>query len=466
VYVTIEPPKPHSVEQNTLMEFFIKGESQELWMPCGTKFGKTLGASTALATAGLLRPGSKWRWVGPIYEQAKLGFTEMQSVLPKKPYVDVNLAGPRITTAKGTVFEFWHGQKPTSLEGAAIDGYVLDEFAKMKGEVYESAFTTTTRTLGGFVVISTPLGKGFFYKKCMEAKEEMEWALKRGKVPKKLFITAPTSANPYISKERIKEAKERMPERLYRQFYLAEFLDDASVFVGVKNTVYGELLEFTGHREFWFDENPEEKAVVIGVDWAKKRDYTVFVAIDYTETPRKIVGFLRFHQQPYTTQVGELIRFCRKFKQVEVVYHDKTGVGEALDDMLAETYLSFEGITFTNATKAEMVNLLIMTYEQGNIRTPNWGTMLGELDAYEVKFSAIGNMSYGAPEGLHDDCVSSLMLANAAAEEYSSSSLSVKVIEEKENTSKKESDIVDFSSYFNKLIEDDDDDFDNEIKLF
>lgn len=37
--------------------------------------------------------------------------------------------------------------------------------------------------------------------------------------------------------------------------------------------------------------------------------------------------------------------------------------------------------------------------------------MINELDTYGYQMSEAGNLKYGAPEGLHDDCVSSLMIA-------------------------------------------------------
>ena len=37
--------------------------------------------------------------------------------------------------------------------------------------------------------------------------------------------------------------------------------------------------------------------------------------------------------------------------------------------------------------------------------------MKNELESYTYKILPTGNVRYGAPEGLHDDCPTSLMLA-------------------------------------------------------
>jgi hypothetical protein len=92
-------------------------------------------------------------------------------------------------------------------------------------------------------------------------------------------------------------------------------------------------------------------------------------------------------------------------------------VGEALDDMLAGTHLPFEGVVFTNSSKTSMVSALMLTFERKDLLIPNIPELLYELDMYEVQTTASGTMRYSAPIGMHDDIVSSLMLANDAVQE-------------------------------------------------
>ena len=42
---------------------------------------------------------------------------------------------------------------------------------------------------------------------------------------------------------------------------------------------------------------------------------------------------------------------------------------------------------------------------------PHGLVMKNELESYTYKILPTGNVRYGAPEGLHDDCPTSLMLA-------------------------------------------------------
>jgi hypothetical protein len=327
----------------------------------------------------------------------------------------------------GPRLEFKSGSNPEDLEGEGTEINVLDEASKLRQQVYDSVKTTTTITRGLIAPFSTPRGKNWFYTKGMEAKDIMDWQLKRNKRLTHMFITAPSTDSPLVTPEAIEEAKRSLPDRLFRQYYLAEFLDDGSVFVGFRDCVLGPEMVFDGKQQYWLDEDAENSTVVIGADWAKTQDRTVFWAIDVNA--RVCVGFWRFYKTPYTEAIRRLVKFSRKFKDVLIVHHDKTGLGTVIDDYLAETELPYEGITFTNATKADMVSKLITGFETKDHFVPNWREAVDELDAYEVLTTPSGNMTYGAPEGKHDDIVSAMMLAYLALVRYGDRDYTVKSLE-------------------------------------
>jgi len=72
------------------------------------------------------------------------------------------------------------------------------------------------------------------------------------------------------------------------------------------------------------------------------------------------------------------------------------------------------GISFTNAIKTNLVEGLALAFEQGQIEILNDPVLIGELQAYESERLPSGLTRYSAPDGIHDDCVSALMLAWAA----------------------------------------------------
>jgi len=461
-------PNPHSLYQKIMMESLVTQGLSEMWVACGTKFGKSFAAAAALSTKQMTGHGLLGRWVAPIYAQTKVGFKYCKKILPPAPHTKVDNHDLSLTlTALDSRVEFKSGKFPEDLEGEGIHGgYILDECAKMTEQVYASAKTTVTITRSPMLAISTPRGKNWFYSKCMEAKEEMEWAINKGVAPAKIFITAPSTMNPLVSQEQVDQAKRSMPDRLFRQYYLADFIDDGSVFTGYRDILYGPDIWTEGASQRWLSPEYDGNTVVIGADWAKTQDYTVFTAFDIVTN--KMVGFERFHKTPYTEAIRKLVLFSRKFKDVIVVKHDKTGLGGVIDDQLSYTDLPYEGVTFTNAWKANAVASLITSIEHKMIGLPRWTEMIDELEAYEVQTGANGSLSYAATSGKHDDIISSMLLSHEALLQYSDSGADINFMEDLRNPSSNLANGKDQGIYgntkqlnpieqFYRSIEDDDD---------
>lgn len=409
--------EPHCNKQALIFNSLFIPDMLEMYVACGTKFGKTISASSAMTLALPIAPQSLYRWVAPIYSQAKIGFKYIRRMLPPEPHTKVNESALTLRMPHNdSMIQFFHGQNPESLEGEATQGNILDEAAKMKEEVYASVKTTTSVTAGPIIAISTPRGKNsWFYRKCMEAKEEMIRARHEGRRPTKLFIHAPTWANPTVSQAVLDDAKKTLPNRLWLQYYAAEFVSDGSCFTGYDrcwNTDYIDM----GEQFTWLYEGAENHRVVIGVDWARNVDYTVMIASSIDT--REIVGIVRLRGLGYPMQIKRLKAFASNFKDCEIIWHDKTGVGVALDDMLHETELPVKGIVFSNASKNEMMVNLMVAFEERSYRIPHINVLANELSDLEVKTSATGLPTYGAADGATDDMIMSMGLSHAAMLQY------------------------------------------------
>lgn len=396
------------------MDFFlIAPECKELWMAAGSKFGKTVSAAVAISKHLLNDSQGFSRWIAPIYPQAQIGFEYCQKLLPREGF---KFLPSRLTIEhNSSKIKFTHGQAPRSLEGFATSGGVLDECAKMSSAVLASDETTRSQTESKRIFISTPEGKTFFYHKCMEAKEEMALARRQMRTPRKIFISAKTTDNPFINPLQIEEARRNMTERLFRQYYLAEFVDDGTVFGPYRDIMQGDKIPTMGESETLITK--KNCKVVIGADWAKTTDYTVFIAFDI-ET-KTMVGFKRFNKLTYIEAVRQLKHFAGSFDECMMVWHDKTGVGQAVDDQLAYINVPYKGVTFSNQSKSALINSMITSIEHKQFRLLNWQTLDDELGAFEVKTNSLGTMCYGASSGAHDDIVMALCLAHGALMEYS-----------------------------------------------
>ena len=86
-------------------------------------------------------------------------------------------------------------------------------------------------------------------------------------------------------------------------------------------------------------------------------------------------------------------------------------VGQGVIDHIYERGLTIMPFVTTNATKAAVIQGLQSALEHGYIKIINNPILIGELLSYESKKTPSGNITYSAPEGLHDDCVMSLAFA-------------------------------------------------------
>jgi len=242
--------------------------------------------------------------------------------------------------------------------------------------------------------ISTPKGRNWFWRLYQRGQDanESAWA----------SWQRPTSENPYIDLLEIEQAARDLPERIFQQEYLAEFMDDAG---GVFRRVMAAAT---------LDEQPYNAAheYIIGVDWGKQNDFTVLSVID-TNT-RQQVYMDRFNQIDYRIQRERLMALVERYHP-RVVVAESNSMGEPIIDELRHEELPMRSFVTTSASKAQIIEGLALAFETGAISILNDPTQIGELQAYEMTRLPSGGLRYHHPDGMHDDSVMALAIAWDAA---------------------------------------------------
>jgi len=402
------------------MAGFVTPHLTEMVVAIGTKFGKSLAGGGAMTVAAPIKRQALFRWVAPIYSQSRIGYNYMRRMLPPEPFIAKNDSDLTLRFRHtDTIIQCFHGRDAESLEGEGVSGYVIDEAAKMKRAVYDSAKTTTTLTRGPIILMSTPRGKNWFYKKYLEGVEEMARAKFENRPPRMVSLTAMTADNPFVPRESIEEARAKLTARLFRQYYEASFEDDGEVFEGLAYA-FGGAVEYSVN-ETWLAPEHDSNMVFIGADWAKTKDYSCFIALNQDG---RMIGYDWFNKMPYPDQVERLYKFIRDVKARSTVeggptsvdvLHDQNGVGEAINDIIDATNTygwRITGLKWGNAEKELLVTGLQLSLDEKQLSLYAWHTLRTEMDSFEVNTSSIGNPIYSAPEGGHDDTVMSLVLAN------------------------------------------------------
>jgi hypothetical protein len=285
--------------------------------------------------------------------------------------------------------------EPMSLLGEELDLCILDEAALIPEKVYYQyiypltiAKSRNTRTY----LISTPRGKNWFQKLFIRLKGE------------NAAFRFTTLDGVETDEDSLEKIRQTTPDLLFRQEYMAEFLDEAgTVFKDLDDIIIGKTQDaVSGH------------SYVMGVDLGQMDDYTAISIFDI-ET-HQLVHQDRFRGIEYPLQKEHIIAKARRYNNARVII-DATGVGKPIYQDLGQSGIFVEDFVFTGKSKEELIgNLMVFTKEK-YITIPNIDYLIDELKAFEYQYinettgERLRNPRYSAPKGQHDDCVMSLALA-------------------------------------------------------
>lgn len=279
---------------------------------------------------------------------------------------------------------------PDSLRGDSLNLVILDEAAFIKEEAWNEALRPAlSDRKGRAIFISTPKGRNWFWRLWQQGQQGhsdwQSWQL-------------PTASNPYIDPAEIEAARLTLPEAIFNQEYLAQFVEDfAGVFRKVAECATATELETKRGGQY-----------VFGVDWGKHNDYTVISVIDIAA--KKQVAMERFNQIDYHVQIGRLQALAQRFTPLAIIA-ETNAMGEPIIEQARRLGLPMRGFTTTNASKTRIIEDLALAFEQRQIAILPDVVQVGELQAFEMERLPGGAIRYGAPGGMHDDTVMALALA-------------------------------------------------------
>ena len=360
---------------------------------CGRRFGKTIFGEHRIIRPALA--GYPTGWFAPTYKILADAWRDV--IRDLKPVIaKPNETAKRIELIGGGSIEFWSLEDEDAGRSRKYKHVIIDEAAKVKR--LESAWNasirpTLTDMKGSADFLSTPKGRVFFWKLYTRGQDEAR--------PAWSSFRSPTSENPYIDPQEIEDARGDLPERLFEQEYLAEFLDNAGgVFRGVREAIDA------GRTANEPAAAPGRTGYVLGVDLAKVEDFTVLTVVD---SGLKQVYHERFNKISWELQIARITDLAQRYRADVVV--DSTGVGDPIFERLRNAGLQVMPYGFTNVSKEALINNLAMKLEQGAVRLMDLDCQTNELLAYEYELTPSRNVRMNAPAGMHDDCVISLALA-------------------------------------------------------
>ena len=372
----------------------ILGSKAKFHVACvGRQFGKSLMAMNLVLYWGINKGPVKILWVSPVYSQTDKVQKELMQAIGESGLVkSCNYSSNEITLNNGTTILFRSAERYDNIRGLTCDYGVIDEAAFCKDEAWQEAIRPVFMVRGKKVLfISTPKGKNFFYDLYQLGVSEDYHQYRH--------YTGTSYDTPYIDPIDITDAKKTLPENVFKQEYLAAFIDSG-----------GEV--FSNLDKNTFSQYPQPIGKVFcGIDLGKQEDYTVATFID---SRGKVVDIYRSNAQEWTTMVNEIVIRIRKWNATTMI--EVNSIGDVIFEMVKKQWQDSHPFITTSKSKQEIIEGLILDMNDEVIRIPSpqlFSWLYNELSYFTYDYNPkTRSIKYGHPSGQHDDTVISLAIAN------------------------------------------------------
>lgn len=348
----------------------------------GRQFGKSLLAMNQCYYWAFNFPNSQIAWVSPIYKQSKKVFDEMVRAFDGSNMITSNGSELIIKTKNNSTIQFFSAERYDNLRGFTFDYLVCDEFAFIDERAWTEVLRATVLVKGKKVLlISTPKGKNHFYN--LFNLDGINQQYKSFKM---------TSYDGLALKDEIDGARLTLPENIFKQEYLAEFIDSGS---GVFNNITIN------------DQPDRTNRYYAGIDLGRADDYTVITILNERG---QMVLCERYRHNTWSNIVDSLLSILRRFNascKVEV-----NSIGDVIFEQLQAKYTNIEPFTTTSKSKQDAVEGLQVAIQNKEFTILDIEWLKKEFDIFTYEYShKTRNIKYSAPQGFHDDGVMSCCIA-------------------------------------------------------
>lgn len=380
-------------------------------LDCGRRFGKNLllqdlGIETALAQ------GQPLAWAAPTYKSLMKDWDTLNEIL--RP----------VLMEKD---EKEHQNK--LIGGGSMDFYSLDSdkaIDSIRGNMYarfivnEAAFVPRLLSIVEKVIRPTliDLRGDAYYAGTPKGRNDF-WTLYNRSGPEWSHWKKSSYENPHIPAselDALRSGEEAMTERAFHQEILAEFLEDGGAVFRYIDEASIAILQTKG---------VDGHGYIFGIDWGKIGDFTVVIVIDVNL--RSVVFVDRFNALDYVLQLERIRTLVGLFSPYAVIA-ERNSIGEPLIEQMVRMNIPIYPFMTTNASKINAVEGLVLAFEQRDITIVPDQILINELQTFESGKTPSGLTSYGAPAGMHDDCVMALAIAWSGIQNYSQSILAFAVM--------------------------------------
>lgn len=322
--------------------------------------------------------GCKCAWVSPVYKQSKKVFEEMVQAFAGTGLIQTNATELTIKTNNGSTLQFFSAERYDNIRGFTFDYLVCDEFAFMDESAWTEVLRATVLVKGKKVLlISTPKGKNHFYQL---------YQLDGVNDQYKSF-TMTSYDNQLINPTEIDDARITLPEHVFRQEYLAEFIDGGT---GIFTPTF-EVAN-RGQRHY------------AGIDLGRADDYSVLAI--YNEYGKQVY-IDRWRHDTWNNISRKISDKINEYNAV--AYVEVNSIGDAIFEQIKAMVRQPNNIhpfVTTSKSKQDAIEAMAVATQQGEVSFMPVDWLQKEFDVFTFEYSPKSrSVKYGAPYGFHDDGV-------------------------------------------------------------
>ena len=238
------------------------------------------------------------------------------------------------------------------------------------------------------IAASTPAGKNWFYDLFQKGISN--------EYPDYISIQTDSYNNPLISTKEVEEARKSLPDHIFKQEYLAEFVDDGG-------TVFQDI-----DRYCVLEEYPQPIGrTYCGIDLGRAQDYTVVTVYD---EQGRIVHIYRDRQKTWDIIVSNIVKVLRQYKPT--VFVEVNSIGDVVYEMIKKQYPNTFPFQTNTHSKQNMIEDLIIALNNGELQLPSKTLnidLYNELQTFTYVYNPnTRNVKYEGKKGFHDDIIMSL----------------------------------------------------------
>lgn len=383
---------PHK-GQTRVIDKIVNGPEKYITVVSPRQQGKSLLLINLILYYGINDKGSKIGIIAPIYQQARKLMEDLYEAIKNSGIVEkANFSNHEILLKTGSKIYFRSSEREDGLRGYTFGYLFLDESAYQTEDAWKRAIQPTALVHGKKVVLfSTPRGRDWFYN-MFKLGEDLAY-------PNYASVRMEQGDNPYINQEEIMAAKKVLPEAIYRAEYCGEFLE-------------GESQVFQNFNANVFERYPQRQGkVYIGVDLGRESDYTVAVAMDQKG---QVIEVYRDNQKDWSYMQTNIVQLARKYNATIMI--ETNSMGTVIFEQIKKQYQDTHPFVTSNQSKKDIVESLILAFNEGQISIPSIGLMPElhqELEVFEMSYNPkTRNVRYAARTPFHDDIVMALCISN------------------------------------------------------